>query len=368
MKQSRSQLITKAMLNWYRNNSRDLPWRRTHDPYKIWVSEIMLQQTQVDTVISYYERWMETFPTIRHLAKAPLEKVLKAWEGLGYYSRARSLHKAAQHVVSELNERIPRIKKELIALPGIGAYTAGAILSIAFNQAEPVVDGNVVRVLSRLFRIERDVQDPKTIAMIWDCADQLVPDKYPGDFNQSLMDLGAMICLPKKPQCLLCPIASFCQAKASGAQEQLPIKTKKTKVQSLEKIVALVEDKGKLLIRQRPSSGLLGGLWEFPETVRKGNENIKKALRRAVKEQHHLDIEFTGELPAIKHLYTHRHVTFLPYYLKSGAPKKIPRQTSSVKWVTLESLKRYPISVAHQKIVKALKTHQEETAQLALKI
>lgn len=346
--------IQTSLLNWYKLNARPLPWRRTKDPYKIWVSEIMLQQTQVDTVIPYYERWMETFPTLEKLASSPVERVLKLWEGLGYYSRAQNLHKAAKRVREHHDGRVPDSFEEISELSGIGRYTAGAILSIAFQKPYPVVDGNVQRVLSRLFAIEKDISSTETQQELWETAQELLHTEKPGDFNQALMELGALICTPKSPECLLCPVVHFCQARKKGIQESLPIKIAKVKVQSLEKAVALIEDaKGRFLIQQRPSKGLLAGLWEFPEVVKKGKTKLQEALKNDLKKNYGIQTELAGALPSVFHLYTHRRMVFYPFWMRLEKGK-VRDFGQKLEWIKPHEAEKYAFSVAHQKIIRLL--------------
>ncbi|GIP41070.1 adenine DNA glycosylase [Paenibacillus sp. J31TS4] len=256
------------LVPWYRHVKRDLPWRRTRDPYHIWISEIMLQQTRVEAVIPYFLRFTERFPTIDALADAPEEDVLKLWEGLGYYSRARNLQAAAREVRDEHGGIVPSTKEAVSALKGVGPYTAGAILSIAYNVPEPAVDGNVMRVLSRYFALEDDIAKPATRVKIEKLAKELIPDGAAGDFNQGLMELGATVCTPRSPKCLVCPVMEHCAARIAGREEELPIKTKAKKPRLEPRAVALVEGEGaqagKLLIRQRPQEGLLARMWELP--------------------------------------------------------------------------------------------------------
>lgn len=256
------------LLAWYDASKRDLPWRRQRDPYYIWISEIMLQQTRVDTVIPYFNRFIERFPTVTDLAQAPEEDVLKCWEGLGYYSRARNLQVAARQVVERHGGVVPNVKEEVAALKGVGPYTTGAILSIAFNQPEPAVDGNVMRVLSRFFLIEEDIMKLRTRTLIEQLAGELIPEGRAGDFNQALMDFGATVCTPKSPQCLICPVMVHCKARIEGAEDRVPIKTKAKPPRPEYHLVALVEGEGEhegcVLVRQRPKSGLLARMWELP--------------------------------------------------------------------------------------------------------
>jgi len=254
--------IQDRLLQWFEKNGRDLPWRKTQDPYAIWASEIMLQQTQVATVIPYYQEFLKSFPTIHHLAKADLSEVLKVWEGLGYYSRARNLHRASQIVVNHLKGKIPENLKDLISLPGIGRSTAGAILSFAYNKEAPILDGNIKRVLSRLFAISGS--KARTEKILWGISESLIPKGHSNPFNQALMDLGSMLCISKDPQCPRCPLCHLCKAKASGTPERYPSKLAKKKISSITAISAVIQKGGRVLVNQRPPVGLLGGLWEFP--------------------------------------------------------------------------------------------------------
>jgi A/G-specific adenine glycosylase len=256
------------LLEWFRVHQRDLPWRANRDPYRIWVSEIMLQQTRVDTVIPYYERFMERFPTLEALADAPEDEVLKHWEGLGYYSRARNLHAAVREVKERYNGRVPDTPEAIASLKGVGPYTAGAILSIAYNVPEPAVDGNVMRVLSRYFLMRDDIAKPAARKKMEAAIREIIPHDAAGDFNQALMELGALVCTPRAPQCLTCPVMAACQARLAGEEESLPVKTKAKPPRPEKRLVALVVGRGqaagKVLVRQRPNSGLLAGMWELP--------------------------------------------------------------------------------------------------------
>ncbi len=249
------------LLAWYRRTGRDLPWRHTRDPYAIWVSEIMLQQTQVKTAIPYYWRWLAAFPTVEALAEADLQQVLKLWEGLGYYARARNLHTAARQIVDKYAGCFPVTFAEVNALPGIGRSTAGAILSSAFNQCHPLLDANVRRVLSRLYAI---AEPPHRTETLWKRSATLVDPAFPHDFNQAIMDLGATVCVPRSPHCLLCPWQLHCHAYRSGEPERFPVKATRPERGQLNGVSVLIEYRGEFLLVRRPASGLLGGLWEFP--------------------------------------------------------------------------------------------------------
>ncbi|MGF9700743.1 A/G-specific adenine glycosylase [Paenibacillus sp. MABNR03] len=259
------------LLDWYMINRRDLPWRRHHNPYFTWVSEIMLQQTRVDTVIPYFNRFIANFPTVQALAEAPEEDVLKNWEGLGYYSRARNLQAAARQVMELHGGEMPQDKQAVFALKGVGPYTAGAILSIAFNQPQPAVDGNVMRVLSRYFLIDEDIMKGSTRVLMEELAGELIPEGQARDFNQALMELGALVCTPKAPHCLTCPVMEQCSGRIAGRELTLPVKTKAKPPRPEQRLVALVEGRGKhrgqVLVRQRPATGLLARMWELPHVL-----------------------------------------------------------------------------------------------------
>jgi A/G-specific adenine glycosylase len=262
------EFFVNELLDWFRIHRRDLPWRADRDPYRIWVSEIMLQQTRVDTVIPYYQRFMARFPTLEALADAPEDEVLKAWEGLGYYSRARNLQAAVREVKERYNGRVPDTPEEIASLKGIGPYTAGAILSIAYNVPEPAVDGNVMRVLSRFFLLRDDIARPATRKKMEALVRELIPRDAAGDFNQALMELGALVCTPRAPQCLTCPVMAQCRGRLAGEEEALPVKAKAKPPRPEKRLVALVVGRGplagKVLVRRRPDSGLLAGMWELP--------------------------------------------------------------------------------------------------------
>ncbi|WP_046216357.1 A/G-specific adenine glycosylase [Paenibacillus wulumuqiensis] len=276
--QEAKRYFSRELLAWYDEHKRDLPWRRSRNPYHIWISEIMLQQTRVDTVIPYFLRFVEKFPTVEILANAPEEEVLKCWEGLGYYSRARNIQSAAKQVVERHGGIVPDTPEEISALKGIGPYTAGAVLSIAYNVPVPAVDGNVMRVLSRYFCLEDDIAKNPTRIKMEKLAGELIPAGRASDFNQALMELGALICTPKSPHCLTCPVMKHCKGRINGMEEQLPIKTKAKPPRPEHRLLAVIEGEGehagKVLIRQRPATGLLARMWELPHVIA---EESKKA-------------------------------------------------------------------------------------------
>nr|QKW93643.1 adenine DNA glycosylase [Vitiosangium cumulatum] len=260
----RREKLRSRLLEWYDRQKRDLPWRRTRDPYAIWLSEVMLQQTQVATVIPYWERFLQRFPTVEALAAAPLPDVLATWRGLGYYSRARNLHRAAQEVVARFGGRLPSTAAELLTLPGFGRYTSGAVASIAFGEPAPLVDGNVARVLSRLFEVEGAPGDRAREAKLWALATELVHGERPGDFNQALMEHGATVCRPESPLCLLCPVREVCLAYHHGRVDELPPAKVRAAPKRMTLAVAVWAHEGRLLLARRAEKGLFGGLWELP--------------------------------------------------------------------------------------------------------
>ena len=297
------QAIVNPLVNWYNNCKRSLPWRDEPTPYRVWVSEIMLQQTRVDPAIPYFERFVSTLPDIAALASADEETVLKLWEGLGYYSRVRNLQKAAKVVQETYGGVLPHDPALLIKLPGIGEYTAGAIASIAYQVPVPAVDGNVLRVISRLTADERDIAAPETKRLMQERLQSIMPDHRPGDFNQALMDLGATVCLPNgAPRCEVCPLAHLCEAKKAGRCEELPVKSKKQAPVTEKKTVFLLRYEEQVALLKRPENGLLAGLWEFPNAA--GHLTKKDALLQL--EQWGLSAETMEALPKAKHVFTHR--------------------------------------------------------------
>jgi len=341
----KTKLQTK-LLQWFKKNKRDLPWRKNRDPYAIWVSEIMLQQTQVPTVIPYYIKFLKTFPTVRHLAKASLSKVLKVWEGLGYYARARNLHQASKIISNHFNGKIPDNLKDLLSLPGVGRYTAGAILSIAFNQEVPILDGNVKRVLSRLFVVSGNTK--KTEEILWPLSESLIPKGSPGAFNQALMDLGSMICTPKNPNCLSCPLKNLCQGYLSGKPESYPLRSAKKKVPHIEAIAAVIQKDGKVLIHQRPPHGLLGGLWEFPNWRIERKKDLKEYLRQMVKRQIGLIVKCKEPLGSFKQTYSHFKLTLHAYHCQ------IVDGIGNGKWIPIKNLGQLAMSRIHRRIAEVI--------------
>jgi A/G-specific adenine glycosylase len=350
----RSASIPKLVLRWYAEHQRDLPWRRTRNPYFIWVSEIMLQQTQVDTVLPYYSRFLSAFPTVESLAEASLQEVLKAWENLGYYSRARHLHLAAGEIATRWGGRIPSTEKDLLSLSGIGPYTAAAILSFAFGRKVATVDGNVRRILCRLFAIQEPLDRAHTLRRLHELAQELVPEDHSSPFNQGLMDLGASVCTPRNPSCSICPLQVLCMAKNKGLEKKLPVRKRRSPLAHKDITAGLIRDKqGRLLIVQRPSSGLLGGLWKFPGGTRKPHESLEKALKRTVRDELGIGVNVQKPVTAVKHAYTHFRITLHAYQcgLNGSRPKALGRRRW--QWSAPRDLSRYPFSRADRKIMEA---------------
>ena len=354
----RSQIVS-PLLDWYSTHAAALPWRGA-SPYHVWLSEIMLQQTQIDTVIPYYTQFTKIYPQIHDLAHASLSEVLKQWEGLGYYSRARNLHKTAQIISTEMGGNFPQTVEELLKLPGIGRYTAGALASIAFNQRAPVLDGNVIRVFARLLDFDKDVTEPSVKNALWDVAEKLVPEERPGDFNQALMELGQKICVPRNPDCLHCPIQTYCKAYANGTQNERPVKKKREATPHYDVAAGIIRDEqGRLLIAQRPMDGLLGGLWEFPGGKQEQGETLPDCLRRELREELAIEVEVGEFFVKVKHGFTHFKITLHAYecrYLGAMPPYTEPQAIAVADWawVTEAELAQYSFGKADREIIRAL--------------
>jgi A/G-specific adenine glycosylase len=357
--------IAAALLTWIdAGQLRDLPWREEpRDPYAVWISEIMLQQTQVATVIPYLQRWLERFPTVDALAAADLGDVLKAWEGLGYYSRARNLHKVARVIVEQHGGQVPDDRRSLLALAGIGRYTAGAILSIAFGQRAAVLDGNVKRVLARVYDVVGEIGKSATETQLWHLAEALVEAVEPqqaGPLNEALMDLGATVCLPQAPRCLLCPLHAVCLARQRGTQEERPHRPLRKPLPHFDVTAAVLRRSGRpeqFLIAQRPPEGMLGGLWEFPGGKQHAGETLAGCLRREMQEELAVEVEVGQPVAVVKHTYTHFRITLHAFEctLLAGEPQTIG--VADWRWVTLDDLPNYAFAVTDQKIIAALRGH-----------
>ncbi len=373
------------LLEWFDKNQRPLPWRKNYRPYDVWISEIMLQQTQMNTVLPYYERWMKLFPDVRTLAQSDLKQVLKAWEGLGYYSRARNLHESAKIVLEKHEGSFPSDFETIHSLKGIGRYTAGAIASIAFNQEKPIVDGNILRVLSRVYAIKDPIDVEKNKPLFWELQEKLIPKGKSRYFNQALMELGALICSPENPACALCPIKTFCKAYKNGTPQNYPVRAKKQKSVKIIASALVLENEGKFLIRLRPLGEIMGGLWEFPEWKLAKNKKISLPAiqRRTVKL---IEKEFGIKTIDLKHLgtikrnYTYFNETLHIFFQPAACGTehiRTPSQGDTLslnflskltcplgtgsgqrgfkhEWVTKQQFSSYPFSSAHAKIVRLI--------------
>jgi A/G-specific adenine glycosylase len=348
-------ILAEKLLTWYAENGRSLPWRENPEPYAVWVLEIMAQQTRLDTVLPYFERWMTLFPDIPSLADADQQDVLNAWEGLGYYSRARNLHKAAGIVVNELDGCLPETRSGLEALPGIGRYTAGAILSIAFGQDEPVVDGNVKRVFARLFGVDQAVNTPAGANAIWVLAEEHLPHGKAGDYNQALMDLGAMICQPRNPDCNTCPLTKICIAHRTGRTTELPVKQAKARVPHYTVTAAVIHSEaGKVLITQRPQDAMLGGLWEFPGGKQENGESLESCLQREIFEELACRIEVREPLGVFRHAYTHFKVTLHAFHARLKTEPIELHYHQDARWVPTADLDEFPMGKIDRMIARHL--------------
>ncbi|NUQ80686.1 MAG: A/G-specific adenine glycosylase [Bacteroidetes bacterium] len=347
--------LVRSLLDWYTRNLRPLPWRKVSDPWPVWVSEIMLQQTQVATVLPYFTRFMNRFPTIEALANAEEEAVLKSWEGLGYYSRARNLQTAARQVMTLYDGKIPTRYESLIELKGIGPYTAAAISSICSGEAIPAVDGNVLRVVSRWIELPEDISKPQTRQQISSILQPMIPSGQAGDFNQAMMELGALICRPANPDCTNCPVLPDCLAGLHGTTGRFPVKTRKTGKPHFTIAVGLVLKGDQVLVARRREGQMLAGLWEFPGGKVEQGETVEEALIREMKEEVDLQVTPDRLLLTVPHEFTHRKITIHAYICSrwKGVGKAL--SGSEIRWVALGDLDKMPFPVANQKIIQALK-------------
>ncbi len=339
---------------WYSDHQRKLPWRQTQDPYRIWISEIMLQQTTVQAVIPYYTRWMQLFPDMHTLSKAPLQKVLRAWQGLGYYQRAKNLHQASKIIMTTYGGQMPRKYDDLKSLPGFGPYTTAAVLSIAFDMPYLAVDANIRRVLMRLLKLPRKATasiDKQLLQSI----SPLLPQKRMGIFNQAMMELGSLICRSKNPLCLLCPLIDFCSAYKAGKQEIIPIRAKRG-YKKIEAVIGIIENRGKFLIQKRPSTGLLADLWEFPGGKIERGETAATALKREIKEEISAEIHEVRFLTRVQHSYTQFQVSLHAFTCSLKTDPLLDKNRH--RWVSLEGMRRFPFPSGSAKVIKFLENRE----------
>lgn len=354
--------LTRDLLDWFARERRDLPWRHTRDPYRILVAETMLIQTQVTTVIPYYERFLSLFPDVEALAAAPLDDVLKAWEGLGYYARARNLHRTAREVVARHGGRIPDDPRAVRALPGLGEYTSAALLSIAFGYDEAAIDGNVRRVFSRLFHLDGALNATGQ-ARLRALVQEHLPAGAAGEYNQALMDLGATICTPRRPRCgtcpepseRACPLAAHCEARRRGDQEQLPARPPRRQLPHYQVTAAVIRHEGRILIAQRPAEGLLGGLWEFPGGKCEPGETLRECLRREIREELGVQIEVGDLLASVEHAFTHFRITLHAFDCRmvKGEPRALG--VAAWRWVSLDELDGFAFGAADRQVIARMR-------------
>lgn len=347
--------FARLLNQWYRKNARELPWRMTSDPYKIWISEVMLQQTTVPTVIQYYNRWVKDYPTLDHVAQAPIERLLKSWQGLGYYQRVRNIHKAAKIFIEEHDGKIPNNYEALQKVPGFGPYTRGAVLSIAFDQRRPIVDANIRRVVMRLLALEEEASariDP----VIYDYLEQVLPARNLRTFNQALMELGALVCKSKEPLCSLCPIRSHCNAFKKGIQEIIPKRREKV-TEEINVAIAIIRHQGKYFIQQRPADGLLADLWEFPGGKIESGETPEDALQREIREELNIGLRRKVLLTKVRHFYTRFKVNLFAFLCESSS---LPQAHPKRKWIKMSEFSTFAMPSGTAKVVEYLRLTRHE--------
>jgi A/G-specific adenine glycosylase len=363
---TRIRRLRAPLLRWYDANRRDLPWRHTSDPFAIWISEAMLQQTRVETVIPYWERFLERFPDVGSLARADLDEVYAAWTGLGYYSRARNLKTAAETIVAEHGGELPDTAEGLRALKGIGRYTAGAVASIAFDREEPLVDGNVIRVFTRLLGIREDSTSRQVVEFLWSVAGELVQGPRPGDLNQALMELGATLCTPRAPHCLACPVRRACDAHARGDAESLPIKPPRSKQKPIRAVAAWIERRGQVLAVRRPERGLMAGLWELPGGEIAADDEGKDRVAPILEEAVGLRIREPESVGLVEHVFTHRRLRLEIFRgrAEKGARVRLSRFDAH-RWVEPSRFLELAHAGSTRKAMTLLGVTQESSARAA---
>lgn len=357
---STKEVVERHLITWFLKNKRSMPWRSKRTPYRVWISELMLQQTRVDQATPYFIRFMKRFPSLKSLAAASQEEVLKQWEGLGYYSRARNLHAAAQIVTDQHRGRFPKTSEEIKALPGIGDYTAAAIGSLAFNLDLAVVDGNVIRVLTRLYAYSKESRSSAARKELQQMADDLLKKGDAANHNEAMMELGATICTPKNPKCTECPLIEGCKGAASGKPTDYPVKAPKKKVPHLVVGAAVVTNrKGELLIAQRRDKDMLGGLWEFPGGKQEPGETIQQCIARELKEELGIHVEVGVFLVTVKHAYSHFTMEMHTHFARIRAGRPRPIECKDYRWVTLGELRTFAYSKADLKVIDALEQRSQ---------
>jgi A/G-specific adenine glycosylase len=347
-------LLRRRLLAWFDRNRRDLPWRRDRDPYRIWVSEVMLQQTTVATVKSRFEQFIAMFPSLEELAAADEQDVLRAWEGLGYYRRARNLHAAARHLVAEHGGEFLDDPAVWAALPGVGRYITGAVLSQAFDRRVPIVEANSQRVLCRLFGEARDPASGPVRKWLWDTAAALLPARRAGDFNQALMELGALVCTPSQPRCGQCPIANHCVAFRDGSQDRIPLKTVAPAAVDVREVAVLVRRRGRVLLVRRPENGRWSNMWEFPHGELRRNESPEAGAERALAELTGLTADIGPELMTVRHVVMHFRITMTCLEAQQRGGKFHSSFYVEARWLSPARLAEFPVSSPQRKLTKEL--------------
>lgn len=345
----------RSLLRWYANHKRDLPWRGIKDPYRIWVSEVMLQQTQVSTVVPYFEKFVAKYPDVATLARANLEDILKSWERLGYYARARHLHEAARRLASANEGRIPDDYEAFRRLPGVGDYTAAAVMSLAFDQPWAVVDGNVKRLISRFRLIEAPAGSAAAKRRFQEVADELLDRKRPGEFNQAMMELGGRVCRSRNPLCGCCPVANLCQAFAESRQEEFPVRRKRRAIPEYHIALGVIHKGDRILITRRKEEGHLGGLWEFPGGKVRRGEAPQEACKREISEEVNLTVTVTDYLTRIDHAYSHFRIAVDVYTCQYKAGKVRLNGPIDYRWILVDEIDDYPFPGANHKFLPLVK-------------
>ena len=353
--------IQKELLNWYEKHHRPLPWRKSSDPYNIWVSEVMLQQTQVKTVIPYYKRFLSAFPGPKILAEAHLQEVLKLWEGLGYYARARNLHRAAREIIAHHGGVVPQSLASLKALPGIGDYIAAAVSSIAFGNPHAAVDGNVKRVLARFHKTDLPINDPGAGKVFKTAADAFLEKSKPGEFNQAMMELGALVCTPNNPRCHDCPLGKECRVFKEDVVNEYPRRIKKTPIPEFRIAAGVIWKKSRVLITQRKPEGLLGGLWEFPGGKIMNGETPSMACTREIREEVNLVVEAEERIARIRHAYSHFKIVMDVFRCTYRNGRIKLRGPVDFRWIRLHEIDRFPFPGANRKFIPLIKPRAEGT-------
>ena len=355
--------FNRRLLTWFHKHRRDLPWRQNRDPYHIWVSEVMLQQTQAATVVRYFEPFLKQFPTVEALAAATEQEVLRSWEGLGYYRRARDLHRAARHLAAHCKGRLPDDPALIEQLPGVGRYMTGAVLSQAYGRRLPILEANSERVLCRFFGLGRDPREGGTRRWLWQAAEALLPARNVGDFNQALMELGALVCTPAAPRCESCPVARDCAARSLGQQHQIPFRAARPTVVELDEVGVIVHRASQVLLVQRPRHGRWAGMWEFPHGAIRSKEQHETAGSRVVSELTGLRVRWGREVMTIRHAVNHNHITLACFQARYRSGRFRSDFYLQGRWVDPSELHAYPISAPQRRIAESIKSAEKRLAE-----